>query len=477
MVVDRICGGGTLGRRLCEDVNGFIKPDGALKCSSEKMENCDTYAQEDEQGPSTTLLDLPSEIIEKILRHTNFATISNSRMVCHDLNNAASGLLNSEFVRLRCSMQQRFQAIKAQMPRRESARRKHPLSRECDIIETVHMRLTLLQMTFGKHIERKHCCFFPGEILDEVHRILRYVEVTPTLSRAYKVTDELFDLTTMAMEYFKEHIEPTLPEISYFAADFLDYPSSYSPSLKSQISLMEAPPCTSTQGSLSSAPQSPQPPPVNPTVKKRLRKLRESMKKNSGQVLALRRELKLTRRRVTNQQRHIVEMKARQDDYDQKLQTTSRKLNAVLQELNRCKTELQYWRSKSPAVPACTCGKTTPLGGGPSQGAPIDFTPIDFQEAASSSFGLQGEGQVKLVPACYGTPPENIVPSLSDSECLSFEEVTTETVPSNKTAPVDKSAQPRACKRKLDLDGEGATTSSLVIKAHKVQRSSLPNVN
>ncbi|XP_075549658.1 uncharacterized protein LOC142583189 isoform X2 [Dermacentor variabilis] len=439
------------------------------------MENRGMDALDNEHG-GINLLDLPSEIIEKILRHTNFATISNARMVCHHLNDAASGLLNSEFVRLRLAMQQRFQGIKAQMPRRESARRKHPLSRECDIIETVHMRLTLLQMTFGKHIERKHCCFFPGEILDEVHRILRYVEVTPTLSRAYKVTDELFDLTTMAMEYFKEHIEPTLPEISYFAADFLDYPSSYSSSLKNQISLMETPPSTSTQGSLSSAPQSPQPPPVNPTVKKRLRKLRESMKKNSGQVLALRRELKLTRRRVTSQQRHIVEMKARQDDYDQKLQTTSRKLNAVLQELNRCKTELQYWRSKSPAVPACACGKTTPLGGGPAQGAPIDFMPIDFQEAASSSFGLQGEGQLKLVPACYGTPPENIVLGLSDSECVAFEEVITEALPVNKTGPVDKSAPPRACKRKLDLDG-GATTSSLVIKAHKVQRSSLPNVN
>jgi hypothetical protein len=36
--------------------------------------------------------------------------------------------------------------------------------RECDIVETLHMRLTLLQMTFGKHIERKHICFFPGEV-------------------------------------------------------------------------------------------------------------------------------------------------------------------------------------------------------------------------------------------------------------------------------------------------------------------------
>ena len=32
------------------------------------------------------------------------------------------------------------------MPRRESARRQHPLARECDIVETLHMRLTLLQV-------------------------------------------------------------------------------------------------------------------------------------------------------------------------------------------------------------------------------------------------------------------------------------------------------------------------------------------
>ena len=37
--------------------------------------------------------------------------------------------------------------------------------------------------------------------------------------------DELFDLSTMAMEYFKEHIEPTLPEITYFGADYLDFTS------------------------------------------------------------------------------------------------------------------------------------------------------------------------------------------------------------------------------------------------------------
>lgn len=66
------------------------------------------------------------------------------------------------------------------------------------------------------------------QILDEVYRILHYIEVTPKLSRPYKVTDELFDLSTMAMEYFKDHIEPLLPEITYFAADFLDFSGTFS---------------------------------------------------------------------------------------------------------------------------------------------------------------------------------------------------------------------------------------------------------
>ncbi len=37
-----------------------------------------------------------------------------------------------------------------------------------------------------------------------MYRILTYIQSTHSpLGRAYKVTDELFDLSTMAMEYFK----------------------------------------------------------------------------------------------------------------------------------------------------------------------------------------------------------------------------------------------------------------------------------
>lgn len=37
------------------------------------------------------------------------------------------------------------------------------------------------------------------------------------------MTEELYDLSTMAMEYFKEHLEPRLPTLVNFNRDFIDY--------------------------------------------------------------------------------------------------------------------------------------------------------------------------------------------------------------------------------------------------------------
>ena len=84
----------------------------------------------------------------------------------------------------------------------------------------------------SENVDHEKMCFkyifiFYFQILDEVQRILYYIRQTPSLGRAFKVTDELFDLSTMAMEYFKEHIEPTLPEITYFGAEFLDFATPF----------------------------------------------------------------------------------------------------------------------------------------------------------------------------------------------------------------------------------------------------------
>lgn len=129
------------------------------------------------------------------------------------------------------------------------------------------MRLSLLQMTFGKHIERKHCCFFPGAILDEVLCVLTHIEVTQVLGRPYKVTDELFDLSSMAMEYFKEHVEPGLPDLVYFSSNYLDF----SPSSKQ--SFLESSATSSRESSYSSAQPSPM------VLRKGIRKIKQGMKK------------------------------------------------------------------------------------------------------------------------------------------------------------------------------------------------------
>ncbi|ROT60744.1 F-box only protein 28, partial [Penaeus vannamei] len=282
---------------------------------------------------------------------------------CKRFEQIGSNILNAAFQRLQHLMSQRFQAIKGQMPRRESARRKHPLVREHDIVETLHMRLMLLQMSFGKHIERKHCCFFAGDILDEVHRILWYIKNTPTLGRAYKVTDELFDLSSMAMEYFKEHIEPRLPEITCFGSDFLDITTRYSDGCSVRPSGGSA----RVSEPEDDIPEFDTLPPSNMVLRKRIRRIRQGMRRYNTQLVALKRELKSCKSKLTDQHKQMMEYATRMDEYDKKFEESSRKFSTVLQELNKCKTELQYWRSKSPAHPLLCYGCGQAVGEGANQ--------------------------------------------------------------------------------------------------------------
>lgn len=311
---------------------------------------------------SLNLLDLPVEILGHIFSYVGYKKVSQMRVISHQMNQVCSSILNSTFQKLQTQMMNRFQIVKAKMPRRESARRNHPLACECDILETCSMRLSLLQMTFGKHIERKHCCFFPGGILDEVYSVLNYIRSTPTLARPFKVTDELFDLSTMAMEYFKEHLEPNLPDIACFSKD---YTSSTKPFTALEVSSSILARDTSHSSS-SSPPQS------NMVLRKGIRKIKQGMKRYNNQLSVLRSELRTCKRKATEQAKQIAEQQKllaeqqkqtldyanRLDENDKKNEEISRKFSTLLQELNKCKTELQYWRSKSPATPNCNaCGQ------------------------------------------------------------------------------------------------------------------------
>ncbi|CAG9559683.1 unnamed protein product [Danaus chrysippus] len=427
---------------------------------------------------NTNMLDMPIEVLEKIFRYLGFKSVSHLRMVNRQFNTICSSMLNSTFQKLQNQMLNRFQAIKAKMPRRESARRSHPLACESDIIETLHMRLSLLQMTFGKHIERKHCCFFPGEILDEVYSILSYLKTTTKLARPYKVTDELFDLTTMAMEYFKEHIEPNLPEITYFGTDFFDITTAFSPgeSSKSYMCLDSPPPSgfESQQASNTSErhvsslnlymeeslPPSPPPPQSNMVLRKRIHRIKQGMKKYNDQLSALRSDLRSCKRKTALQQKQIAEQQKqiaeqqkqtleyanRLDDYDKKNEETSRKFQTLLQELNKCKTELQYWRSRSPAVPplCAECGASLRLSPAPTlQWAASSSTETNEVETASGSKIVETPVEVKDKD---GKDSNNKDSNVKDSNSKDSNEDTS-TPPSRRRASADATTPDRKKRR------------------------------
>uniref|UniRef100_A0A0K8V3I2 F-box only protein 28 n=1 Tax=Bactrocera latifrons TaxID=174628 RepID=A0A0K8V3I2_BACLA len=349
-------------------------------------------AAANENTVTVQLLDMPVEVLSKIFAYVGYRKVGQMRVISSRMNDVCMDILNSTFSRLITQTYNRFHAIKANMPRRESARRNHPLACECDIIETCYMRLSLLQMTFGKHIERGHCCFFPGAILDEVYNILTYIRNTPRLERPYRVTDELFDLSTMAMEYFRDRIEQTLPDIAYFNKDFFKLPTTTKrPALVASVDHADS--------------ASTSPPQSNMVLRKGIRKIKQGMKIYNNQLSVLRNELRNCKRKsseqgkqiaeqqklLAEQQKQTLEYANRLDENDKKNEEIARKFSTLLQELNKCKTELQYWRSKSPAIPICTsCGQKL---------APSLPPPEDFQALVNQ-----------------GVKPEDIILNLRDTD-------------------------------------------------------------
>lgn len=361
------------------------------------------------------LVELPAELLIKILEYMNFKENSTVRLVCRRLNELCAARLNSTFQRLQNNMLVRFQTIKSQMPRRESARRTHHLARECDIVEILHMRLTLLQMTFGKHIERKHICFFPGEILDEVFRILKYIASTQALGKAYKVTDELYELSDMAMEYFTEHIKPTFPDLTYWSGnDYLDYTTPFAtPSKRLQLPLnsnvgFDSPISSRASAVGSSCSEPPLPynnfepeyeedetesaPRSNMVLRKRIRRIRAGMKKYNTQLDEVKRELKTCKSKIDSQSKQVSEYANRLDAYDLKFEENNRKFGTLLTELNKCKTELQYYRSRSYLLQCLNCGSSLPDHPGDNNSSSSNNPPLELLPPQSGFDALSGGG-------------------------------------------------------------------------------------
>ncbi len=195
--------------------------------------------------------------------------------------------------------------------------------------------------------------------------------------------EDLFDLTTMAMEYFKEHIEPTLPEITYFGADFLDfasfaskckvfsnshllwsafYPPVLAPTKRRSVSGSTSifgggtgldSPCSSrasvagssvseawssastTDTGVSGMDMEPgssgqQPQQSNMVLRKRIRRIRQGMKRYNDQLVEVKKELKGCKSKMESQTKQVHEYSQRLEEYDKKFEESSRKFQTLL---------------------------------------------------------------------------------------------------------------------------------------------------
>lgn len=73
------------------------------------------------------------------------------------------------------------------------------------------------------------------------------------------------------------------------------------------------------------------PPQSNMVLRKRIRKIKQGMRRYNSQLTLMRRDLKSCKAKIAEQQKQIVEYATRLDDNDKKNEETSRKFSTLLQ--------------------------------------------------------------------------------------------------------------------------------------------------
>ncbi|MEQ2243997.1 F-box only protein 28 [Ilyodon furcidens] len=190
---------------VVERVDGCV---GSLDTDAVSLRHSTSPQEQPHQN--NPLLGLPIVAIETILNFLSYDEISLLRSVCKRMDMICQRVLNQGFLKVERYHSLCQRQVKAQLPRRESERRNHSLARHADILAAVETRLSLLNMTFMKYVDSNLCCFIPGKVIDEIYRVLRYVNSTRAPQRAHEVLQELRDISSMAMEYFDEKIVPIL---------------------------------------------------------------------------------------------------------------------------------------------------------------------------------------------------------------------------------------------------------------------------
>lgn len=184
------------------------------------------------------LQNLPECVLEEILGYFTYNEIAKYRLVIRQcffymyaciinflsslqistlFDKICQDMLNRGFYKMIRKHAIKLKEIKSLLPRRESERRNHPLSKHIDVLTCVETRLSMLSQTYSKYINFKLCCFIPGKVIDEIIGILKFISTTPyteksvnspspMVLRTHEVLQELRDISSMAIEHFEENI-------------------------------------------------------------------------------------------------------------------------------------------------------------------------------------------------------------------------------------------------------------------------------
>jgi len=276
------------------------------------------------------LQSLPEPVFDQVFSFLTYHELALLRRVNKKFNSSLMRLLNQGFRNAERFHAKCLKEVKAKLPRRESERRNHKLSRHCDILTAIETRISLLSMTFLKYVDLNLCCFIPGKVIDEIITVLRAIKEDENPPRAYEILQELRDISSMAMEYFDDKIVPTLKvQLSPFRFGGSMSLSFHSSQDYSRVSLsglsnrfLPATPSSSCS-SLPSLARS-EPPKASRRLFSDIERISKTGKKfkvkTSRMISQLKKEADCNKEKVENQNKKIVELDQKIDQQNEIIQ-------------------------------------------------------------------------------------------------------------------------------------------------------------
>ena len=277
---------------------------------------------------------LPDPVFDQVFSFLSFHQLALLRRVNRRFNTSLMRLLNQGFRAAERFHAKCLKEVKAKLPRRESERRNHKLSRHCDILTAIETRISLLSMTFLKYVDLNLCCFIPGKVIDEIITVLRAIKEDENPPRAYEILQELRDISSMAMEYFDDKIVPTLKvqlsplrfgssmSLSFHAPQ--DYSTGYSRvSITGLSNRFLTPSCSSSSLPSLDVARS-EPPKASRRLFSDIERISKTGKKfkvkTSRMISQLRKEADSNKEKVENQNKKIVELDQKIDQQNEIIQ-------------------------------------------------------------------------------------------------------------------------------------------------------------